>query len=102
MCDPNPISIILISSGSRGDRLLFKYPFETEDIKESLKQGEAYILSNIQIIDIDLVHLHKVSILLLYLSFILLSQPVFYNSIVILQAAKSPDSSCLLSKIVLT
>ena len=75
MCDPNPISIILISSGSRGDRLLFKYPFETEDIKESLKQGEAYILSNIQIIDRSspFQHLHKISILLLYLSFILVS-----------------------------
>lgn len=28
LSDVNPVAILLVSSGSRGDRLLFKYPYE--------------------------------------------------------------------------
>ncbi len=31
----NPLAVILVSSGSRGDSLLFKYPYETDDVKET-------------------------------------------------------------------
>ena len=36
MSDLNPVAIILVTSGTRGDRLLFRYPFEeTENLQTS-------------------------------------------------------------------
>ncbi|XP_025092889.1 GATOR complex protein NPRL3-like [Pomacea canaliculata] len=35
MSELNPVAIILVTSGTRGDRLLFRYPFESENVKES-------------------------------------------------------------------
>ena len=31
MSDLNPVAIILVTSGTRGERLLFRYPFEEEE-----------------------------------------------------------------------
>ncbi|XP_077979856.1 GATOR1 complex protein NPRL3-like isoform X2 [Glandiceps talaboti] len=35
----NPIAVIIVSSGSRGDRLLFRYPYEFDGNKEVTKQN---------------------------------------------------------------
>lgn len=39
MADLNPVAIILVTSGTRGDRLLFRYPFESENIKENYSKS---------------------------------------------------------------
>ncbi len=36
----DPIGIFLASSGSRGDRLLFRFPYETEDHKTPSSKGD--------------------------------------------------------------
>ena len=38
------LSILLVTSGSRGDRLLFKYPFEVQQKKTSVKSRYTNIL----------------------------------------------------------
>ncbi len=44
MVDCDPLGVILVSSGSRGDRLLFRYPFDGEedmDAPYKFNKGEA-------------------------------------------------------------
>lgn len=42
MSDLNPVAIILVTSGTRGDRLLFRYPFEeTDNLQQAVPSGPA-------------------------------------------------------------
>ena len=43
--DLDPIGVFLVSSGTRGDRLLFRYPFELPVATESLPECEMLLLS---------------------------------------------------------
>jgi len=40
--DLDPIGVFLVSSGTRGDRLLFRYPFELPIATESLPECERH------------------------------------------------------------
>ena len=39
MSDTDPLGIFLVSSGSRGDRLCFRFPYETEESNETAYEG---------------------------------------------------------------
>ena len=39
MSDTDPLGIFLVSSGSRGDRLCFRFPYETEENNETAYEG---------------------------------------------------------------
>ena len=39
MSDTDPLGIFLVSSGSRGDRLCFRFPYETEENNEIAYEG---------------------------------------------------------------
>lgn len=39
MMDPNPLSVILVKSDSKGDRLLFRYPYTTDARSEAGQQN---------------------------------------------------------------
>ena len=39
MNDTDPLGIFLVSSGSRGDRLCFRFPYDTEESKETTYEG---------------------------------------------------------------
>ena len=38
----DPLVVFLVSSGSRGDRLLFRYPYETDQDHETTLMGEEW------------------------------------------------------------
>ena len=39
MPDLNPYGLILVSSGSKGDKLLFRYPYRVDNLKETKNRG---------------------------------------------------------------
>jgi len=43
--DLDPIGVFLVSSGTRGDRLLFRYPFELPVATHSLPERELHLFA---------------------------------------------------------
>lgn len=58
MTDLNPIAIILATSGSKGNRILFRYPPET--VKKNAVASKCKFISNVILFMRDKTHLLKI------------------------------------------